>query len=72
MNRVKSMPKDAGMKNMLKDGGKMIWQDPIQVQDGGRQQTIRHFGNQKDQQVDLISTLLSRNTSNMIDGDRSG
>ena len=59
---VKSMPKDSGMKSMLTVGGKMSRQDQVQVQDGG-QQTTRHLGSQKDQQVQLKSTVLSRDTS---------
>ena len=59
------------MKSMLTVSEKMSRQDQVQVQDGG-QQTIRHLGNQKDKQVQLKSTALSRNTSNTIDGDKNG
>ena len=60
-----------GMKNMLTDGGKMSRQDQVQVQDGG-QQTIRHLASQKDQSVQLKSTVSSRDTSNTIDRDKNG
>ena len=58
-------------EHVLTVGGKMSRQDQVQVQDGG-QQTIRHHGNQKDQSVQLKSTVLSRDTSDTMDGDKSG
>ena len=67
-NRVKNMLKDGGTKRMQTDGGQTSSQDQVQVQDGG-QQTVRHRGNQKDRLVQLKSTVLSRSTSNKIDGE---
>ena len=56
-NRVKSMPTDGGIKNMMTNGGKMSRQDQVQDQDGGCQQTIRHLGKQKDQKAQLRSSV---------------